>query len=425
MSRQSVQQMINNGIVIPPLEIGVPVNISTSTDYVRKLELTMNDTLTMTLKVLASSASPNIVISIYRLSNNIVYPYVSRTTSAWNFSFNQGLILNTYIVEISSKVSTDLTLTNKMMNFVQIKTFPCTLYHGEDFDATLTTKKKPQECHEALEYELIEGDLPPGLKLYSTGLIEGVVGNLDCVEDITQQYSPSFNWYFSNHDGMSQSWARQWRFKVRVKIASQPGTNIEQWFCIKTYNNWSADAAVFDSMTDEDTEVLTNITTVSLPEISKPKPANTTNFIPAGLSVVPNYYVPVTNCVPCNDPTTPVIEETYSVPAGLTIRTPNELLDYYINNQSNFEPLVMQLHNSKILSEYIKTIGTSIENPDIMYFMEVKDSKITLKKYYTDATRSFDDIDQLILSNRTISNQISPNDLVIYNGEHLTGVLTW
>lgn len=429
MSRQTIQQLINSGVEIPPLDMGeVTETIDRATPFIRKIELTKNDTMQVSLKVLSSLMSPDFTISFYRVVNKVVYSYSSRKTQAWNFSFNQELLAEEYVIEITNSVSSVVTLETFIQGFVPTAKIATTFWAGEYLVGELTTKRKPVgECKEELEYEMIDGELPPGLKLLPSGIIEGVVENLDCVPTTNKDetYSPSFNWYFSNHDGMSQSWARRWRFKVRVKIKNMADTYVDEWFCLKVFNNWSLDAAIYDSATDDDTVILDEYKSVKLQELSQPKPKEETQFLPAGLEVIPDYYQEVVDCLPCNDPTTPSMTETYTIPDGLRIRTPNELVHYYVKYEMHFEPLVMQLHNSEILKEYISIMGDNTPNPTEVYEILIDGSTLTLNKYFLDNGRAFTDLDNDILAMRNITNQVAPLNIMATMGESMTGVLTW
>lgn len=85
-----------------------------------------------------------------------------------------------------------------------------------------------------VNYKIIEGSLPDGLQMSSTGDITGVLPSLDTVKNL----SSSENWYYSVNNSW-HPWGHQWRFKVRAWVVDSPNINIEQWFCIRVYNNWS------------------------------------------------------------------------------------------------------------------------------------------------------------------------------------------
>lgn len=430
MSRSSIQKMVDEGVIFTPLELGVTkITIDRNNPYIRRIDMERNDSISFILQVIESLSTPSMVISFYRLVDKRVTNYATRNNLAWTYAFNQELLAETYIMEIVNNDNLIINITANTAGFTPSAKMTFSYYAGSSFDGgDLSVTRRPIECKESLGYELIDGELPPGLKLGKTGLITGVIENLDCIieNDINpEEYSPSFNWFYSNHDGMAQSWARRWRFKVRVTIESMPDTFIDEWFCIKVFNNWSLDAAVFDAMTDEDTIIIDDIKSVSLPNIQKPMPKESTNFVPSGLTMVPDYYTPVVDCLPCNDPTTPSDTEYYKISDGLRIRTPNELIDYYSKHQSNFEPLIMQLHNSIILHDYLKTIGVENRNPNEIYEILINGENLTLNKYYLNNGRSFLDTDQNMLSQRTIKNQVAPIDIVMTMGETMKGVLQW
>lgn len=122
---------------------------------------------------------------------------------------------------------------------------------NESFDLEFFFERK--KCTIPLEFEIIDGEIPPGLTFDSWGRIFGVLPNMDCVE-YNKYISPSQNWY-SEHplDETWHPWGRQWRFLVRVWISTRPDVTDERWFCVRIKNNWSWDRDSFDAHLDDDT----------------------------------------------------------------------------------------------------------------------------------------------------------------------------
>ena len=319
-------------------------------------------------------------------------------------------------IEVESNCTLEIIGTT--MNFTPVKLLSANCYQGESLSVSIATKRRPKECSEALSYELIDGELPPGIRLAKDGSLIGVIEELDCLDDTM---SPSFNWYYENHDGVAQSWGRKWRFKAKVYIETQPDIFTEEWFCIRVFNNWSVDQLSFTE--SEDTVIYDHHNNVIIPSIPELCPVPVIEqFTPERYITELPRYNRALDCIPCNDPNTPQVSEEFAIPPGLRIRTPDELIKYYIENQNNFEPLVMQLHNSIVFQELLQQLGN--EDPRTVFEINMT-GVITIKKYWLDNGSALNDVDAIIVANRTITGQINPIDIVGCSGECVEGVLTW
>lgn len=372
------------------------------------------DSIDFRLNVLASDKSPDITVAFFKFRHGIVSALSTVHLTEWRNKFVQDFSIGDYFISIDANCK--IGIVGTPLNFIPVKMLAMDCYHGDVMHASITAKKKPKDCSEALSYQLIDGDMPPGIRLSKDGLMLGIVEDLDCIDN---SMSPSFNWYYGNHDGVVQSWGRKWRFKVRVSIASQPDVYTDEWFCVRVFNNWSVDKLSFtESQETVVYDYQNDIVIPTMPELCPVKEDKP--FIPH-ITELPRYNRAL-DCIPCNDPNTPHLEEKFDLPRELKIRTPDELIRYYIDNQNNFEPLIMQLHNSTLFADLIKQLGR--EDPRIVYEVNISE-RITIKKFWLDNGSALNDIDAAMIANRTITGQINPVDIVGYSGEFMKGVLTW
>ena len=412
MSKQTIQYMVDRGDrflrFTPGNIIGAGVFAYT---------LSAADSVEFTVNVIQSDSSPTIKVSFYRFRNGVVSNLTTIMLYDWRAKFIQDFTVGDFFIEVETNCVVEISSTAQ--NFIQNKTMVINCYYDTQLTIALETKRRPRNCNEALTYELIEGELPPGITINKDGLLIGVVEELDCIDDTM---SPSFNWYYENHNGVAQSWGRKWRFKVRVSISTQPDIFTDEWFCLRVFNNWSVDQLSFTE--SEETVVYDHKNNIVVPTIqpicSTPEPET---FVPERhITELPRYNRAL-DCVPCNDPTTPQLSEEFVIPPGLKIRTPDELIRYYINNQNNFEPLIMQLHNSIVFKELVNQIGN--EDPRTVFELNMVDNIVIVKKFWLESGSALNDVDAILNANRTITGQNNPIDIVCYSGEFMEGVLIW
>lgn len=154
--------------------------------------------------------------------------------------FSQDLGLGEFYVCIRSNQSYNATIVGQFTGFAPTATFSPNFHDGAFLRATVEDVRPVNPCDEPLFYEVVAGELPPGIFMNSLGRLQGTLPNLDCLPD-SAEFSPSQNWSFSDLDGTSHPWGRQWRFRVRVSIADQEDSFSEEWFCVSVHNNWDFD----------------------------------------------------------------------------------------------------------------------------------------------------------------------------------------
>ena len=141
----------------------------------------------------------------------------------------------------------NLGITAKFTNYpVWASLFP-KAGTGEKSQCNLTlAPPKPKPCSEPITYQVLDGKLPPGIRLEGDGTLTGILPNLDCLEELSK-ISGSNNWYH-NLAAAWRPYGYQWRFKVKAWIKSKKSMATYpaiKWFCIEVHNNWDWDTAKF------------------------------------------------------------------------------------------------------------------------------------------------------------------------------------
>lgn len=244
--------------------------------------LAKNDTLFFTLPNtqtvyfyfnlnLVSGIAPQVTISVYDSKD---YKLVSSLTSTGNnITTNIDLPAGTYIVCLRSlKGNFEGTARADYYGFSRTVTFePFAYESGQECIVELKLEPRPKPCNKPMHWDLIEGEMPPGLRLdASSGLIQGVLPWLDCLEDKESPFNdiPSANLFFKTAAEANQTvepWGRRWDFKIRLYTIDQPENFDEKWYCVTIYNDWSRSTQkFFDNYKNENT-----LGTMIVP---KPKP---------------------------------------------------------------------------------------------------------------------------------------------------------
>lgn len=208
-------------------------------------ELSNTQTVYMYFKLSNSGSSVNYIISIYDAST---YNLVSTVTStSLNLSTNIDLLSGVYIVCLRSLAGSYTgTARADYYGFGRVVTFaPIVGESGSIVEFDLKTEPKQKLCDKEMNWKVIDGKLPPGLRLDTrTGLIYGRLPYLDCIDDPDDVFNtiPSSNLFYSSGIDKYETvepWGRRWNFKLRISINGQIENFDEKWFCILIYNNWT------------------------------------------------------------------------------------------------------------------------------------------------------------------------------------------
>lgn len=184
-----------------------------------------------------------VTVTIYRMTGSTPTSTGSVNITSLNSSFSRDFLPGDYIlcIRTANLISYTGTLMGSFVGFPPSARFAPIFSVGEHARAEMPATPIIRECNEALRYEILEGELPPGIRMNEIGIIEGVLPNLDCVPDTDNEYSPAQNWYMTDSDSISKPIGRQWRFRVKVSIAGIEDASAESWFCIRIHNNWDFD----------------------------------------------------------------------------------------------------------------------------------------------------------------------------------------
>lgn len=243
--------------------------ISPNNNQIFLLEIREQETAGFTLNLQSFSSPTNIgvTISFFELRNNTVLSLGSVLVNELNTTFQKDFTPGFYVICIRTTFFT--YIGNFTGNFASYQVYAILVpraYTGEvsnplDLEFHFERKK----CTLPLQFELIDGSLPPGITFLSTSQSFGVLPNMDCVED-NEKLSPSQNWY-SEHpiDFTWHPWGRQWNFQVKVWIVERPEISTTKWFCIRIKNNWSWDRDAFIIPTDLEEQFDVEIKPVPLP----------------------------------------------------------------------------------------------------------------------------------------------------------------
>ncbi len=181
-------------------------------------------------------------VKMYRVAGNVMTEVATVVVADQSVSFSKEFTAGTYLVcfQTISFVSLRGNVLLVFRGYQRYAVMEAHLGCGSVASIAFDGRRPPADCDAELVFELIEGELPPGLRMNEAGLVLGIAPNLDCIED-TALLPPAQNWSFEHNDQTHHPWGKQWRFKVRVSISGMPEVNTEEWFCVKLHNNWSLD----------------------------------------------------------------------------------------------------------------------------------------------------------------------------------------
>lgn len=181
-------------------------------------------------------------MKLYRVNGNTMVEIATASSSDQAAVFSKEFTQGTYLIcfQTSSLVTLSGSVLALFRGYQRYAVFDVDLSDGSSMAFEFDRTRPPKDCAAVLHYEVVDGALPPGIRMTGLGQLLGVAPNLDCVED-NAELSPSQNWSFMHNDGTYHPWGRQWRFKVKVMLEGLPDVYAEEWFCVKIHNNWSID----------------------------------------------------------------------------------------------------------------------------------------------------------------------------------------
>lgn len=337
-----------------------------------KIESSTNQTISINVNVTTSPT--NTVFTLFKASGSGLTVMGTVNVNSQTASFSFEITDGTFILCIRRGAFTNQsgTLIASFASRPVTRTFPLNCYSGEYCSFELTLPRPERECSQPIFFELMEGEVPPGLILTDLGVIFGELPLLDCLPD---NPSPSVGWY-ETIEGATRPFGREWRFKLKIRTAStKPGREKEAWFCIRIHNNWDIDTENF--LAKMPFEKVQQVRVIEeTPRLSdslcvpcESKPADINKFVPKPLNE--------TNCPACDEPTKNVKVDLIEIPWEMCECPVENHLEWYISNK-----------------------GKTFDNPYIQEFMDRLDNSEAFK---------------ILLSKSGYIPEENPNEFAIVN----------
>lgn len=336
---------IDNIPVIYPNTL-TPWTATGSTNSLFRIESQGAQTITFSVNV--SSSPVGVAFTLFRVmpSGSLSSTGTSLVTSP-NSVFTFEVLSGTYVICVhrTGFINQTGSIIASFITRPFYQTFPLQAHAGEACLLTsIEVPKQDRDCFEPIFFDLIDGELPPGITLDKFGAVFGELPNLDCLPDAL---APSVG-FFEEIDGVRYPFGRMWRFKVRIYTASTKPEEIkEAWFCIRVHNNWSLDTDNF--LEQAPFEKLVGITVIEeierLNDLCVPcdSQAPIEKFVPRPLTDE--------NCAPCK-------AQNQNTRVSL-IEIPEELCDIPTENLGAW---FVNIDASKIENKYIKDFYESLNN---------------------------------------------------------------
>lgn len=286
---------------------------------------------TVKFNINTSTLPAGVTITAYSWNGSTAVPIGSVNITTPNAVAYIDFQIGNYILCIrpSTPLAQIGSFVAEFIGYEQEARFVPSVYVGEAFDMILSgPPAPPRECNEALFFDIIDGELPPGLNMNFMGTISGFLPNLDCIQD---RWSPAVNWYYDENDGTSWPWGREWRFQVKVWVDGQPDFNTdEEWFCVRIYNNWTYDKERF--LAQQPFEHVTQVRVVDPPKTLEPICQPCKKFEEEAM-FIPQPLDKTKECLPCQDNQETKIE-LIPIPLDLCQVPVDDLLAWYSVNQN-------------------------------------------------------------------------------------------
>jgi hypothetical protein len=267
---QSLQSLLgaNQLDTVEALRPNVDTDIQFSPGFNQlfSINVAQQETVKFTIS-LQTTQQPNnigVTVSFFQIVSNSVISLGSAQITEMFLQFQKDFTQGEYYVCIRSTVFSYTGIFKGDFTGFQIYAILSPrAYHGQALNPTdIEFGIVKKLCSKLLLFDFLGGSLPPGLSFTGYGRVIGVLPNLDCIED-NKDLSPSQNWYY-NTESTWAPWGRQWRFLVRVFVADYPEAFVDDWFCVRVYNNWSWDRdnlkPPFEYEIDEEIPAISSIT---------------------------------------------------------------------------------------------------------------------------------------------------------------------
>ena len=205
----------------------------------------------------------SITVTTFRRDGTTLTDLGSATFSDLIGGYSKDFSAGEYLLCIRSNQSYTATVIGQFSGFRPQTNFRLNFYDGNQLTGKMDDRRPPVACDEPLYYQLLDGELPPGIRMTGLGRLYGNLPNLDCLED-AETLSPAQNWSYFAPDGTAHPWGRVWRFKVRVSIAEMEESSDTEWFCVRVHNNWDFDRDNF--LRNAPFKVINTVTVIEEPK---------------------------------------------------------------------------------------------------------------------------------------------------------------
>lgn len=400
-----------------------PFSVTSTANKLFRLQSPQFQTVQFTFNLTGSFWNTQITVYSWNGTTATVIGSASLTSAFVTVSIDFPVGDYIICVRPGTAIAQSGTLVASFTGYSQVVSFQFQMYEGaRQFTKIEDPPRPPQECLEALYFELLEGELPPGLQMDMQGTITGLLPNLDCLPDAP---SPAVNWYFTDNDGTAWPWGRMWRFKVRVWVDGLYETAYaDDWFCVKIHNNWTFDLDNF--MEQNPFQTVHTIRVVEPPKPLAIECAPCTKMEEA--MFVPQ---PINSpCEPCQNNIEANRVELIAIPVELANIEPNEFVAWYSANKGKvfdnpyLNKFLRDLEGSdvfKILSNYQET------NPDAALEFAVAtnyENYLQLAEIRLDPNMDPNNLGVLLRQWRDYMNQVLPTTAMGYGGETFNVNLT-
>lgn len=392
-----------------------PFTVTTSVNNLFLIESPTAQTITFNVQIV--SEIKNTTFTLYRIfPDNSFQNMGGASVTTANSSFTFELLIGTYVVCVrpGGAAAQSGSFVGQFIGYPITQNLQPKAYTGQSLITSLSVLRPPVECDEPIYFELIDGELPPGLVMDPIGNIAGVLPNLDCLPDAP---SPAIGWYYEENEMMLPI-SRQWRFKVRIGVDGMAEElKKENWFCIRIHNNWDFDR---DNFIDNFPFETTESTRVTEP-VQKLKGL----CPPCEVPKVAKRFVPVPiqqQCVACEPPKKLRIE-ILELPESMCGCPVDELIVWYINRPETDSPSVLafrkKLEDSYAFQRLLSKAGyVPDENPDEFAIVNTFDNSIQITLQSDIDVADPESVAGMVNFWRSIQNQSLPIDTIAVTGEN-------
>jgi hypothetical protein len=400
-----------------------PFSVSTSANRLFRLQSPVFQTVNFSFELTGSFWNTVFTVYNWNSTTSVATPIGSAVVNSAVVSFSMDFPTGDYIICIRPGTANAQagSFAASFTGYSQTANMRLEFYDGGNSNSNLTSPIPPRECNEALFFQILDGELPPGLQMDYQGTITGLLPNLDCLPDSP---SPAVNWYFTDNDGTAWPWGRMWRFYVKVWVDGLENVAAdEDWFCVKVHNNWTFDLDNF--MEQSPFEQVHNVRVVEPPkplaiECAPCDQMIQEQFIPQPVNTV---------CEPCQNQAEANRVELIAIPVELSNIQPNDVVAWYVANKDietdnlYINKFIRDLESSDVFQIMLKRFNYSQpanEYADLEFAVASNyQNYLQLAEIRLDPNMNPESLTVLMAQWRDYVNQALPTTAIGYSGEQL------